>query len=229
MLSVIFDQNLEPKAENTVEKTKPTPEQRAENGLASTASRQTLTRKTWIGAAREVLEQRGIGEVKIDRLARQLKVTRGSFYFHFSSLKDLHTCLLDEWRRANCAPFRAMRDINNIDGLQFFSDIVHVWVDEDPFSPNLDLAVRNWSHTSKEIAREVEEIDELRIALLIRAFRDIGYSSDESLVRARLTYLHQIGHYVLSFEEDPEVRRRYQPVFGAVLLGPLVKDPEIKQ
>lgn len=235
ILSVICNQNHEPNTEidlarnleRTLKKAKLMPEQITETDLGPSASRQTLSRKTWINAARNVLELRGIAEVKIDRLARQFKVTRGSFYFHFSSLKDLHSSLLDEWRRANCAPFQAMRDTKNIDGLQFFSDIVHVWVDENPFRPNLDLAVRNWSRTSTEIAKEVEEIDELRIALLIRAFRDIGYSGDESLVRARLTYLHQIGHYVLSFEEDPEVRRRYQPVFGAVLLGPLVKDPEI--
>ena len=51
----------------------------------------------------------------------------------------------------------------------------------------------------------------------------MGYSDDESLVRARITYFHQIGQYALSFKEDPEVRKRYQPLFGDVLLGPLVQ------
>ena len=193
--------------------------------LAATPPRQTLTREAWIAAARKVLEKSGIAEVKIDRLARQFKVTRGSFYFHFTSLNDLRNGLLDEWRRTNCAPFRAMRDAEDIDGLTFFTEIVHVWVDEDPFSPQLDLAIRDWSRTSKSLAKEVREIDDLRIALLIRAFRAMGYADDESLVRARITYFHQIGYYALSFKEDPEERRRYQPLFGSVLLGPLVRDP----
>ncbi len=187
--------------------------------------RQTLSRDAWIAAARKVLEKGGIAEVKIDRMARQFKVTRGSFYFHFASLEDLHNGLLEEWRRANCAPFHAMREAQDIDGLKFFTEIVHVWVDEDPFSPLLDLAIRDWSRTSKTLAQEVLEIDDLRIALLIRAFRAMGYSGDESLVRARITYFHQIGYYALSFKEDPEERRRYQPLFGSVLLGPLVRDP----
>lgn len=189
-------------------------------------ARQTLSRDTWIAAARKVLEKRGIAEVKIDRLARQFKVTRGSFYFHFASLDDLRNGLLDEWRRGNCAPFFAMRKLEPVDGLHFFSSIVHIWVDEDPFSPMLDLAVRDWSRTSKALAREVAEIDDLRISLLIRAFRTIGYSEDESLVRARITYFHQIGYYTLSFKEDPAERKRYQPLFGDVLLGPLVKQSE---
>jgi AcrR family transcriptional regulator len=189
---------------------------------ASQASRQTLSRDAWVTAARKVLEKRGIAEVKIDRLARQFKVTRGSFYFHFSSLRDLHNELIEEWRRANCAPFWPMRDAEGFDGEQFFSDIVHIWVDEKPFSPALDLAIRDWSRTSREIAKEVAAIDELRIELLIRAFLAIGYSADESLVRARITYFHQIGYYALAFKEDPVERRRYQPLFGDVLLGPLV-------
>ncbi|WP_421914313.1 TetR/AcrR family transcriptional regulator [Mesorhizobium sp.] len=191
----------------------------------SKPARQTLSREAWIAAARKVLEKRGIGEVKIDRLARQLKVTRGSFYFHFASLADLRGGLLQEWRDSNCAPFWAMREIREIDGLQFFTDIVHVWVDEAPFSPLLDLAVRDWSRTSKKLAQEVKEIDDLRIELLIRSFRAMGYSEDESIVRARITYFHQIGQYALSFKEDPVVRRRYQPLFGEVLLGPLVQEP----
>lgn len=191
----------------------------------STTARQTLSREAWIAAARKVLEKRGIAEVKIDRLAKQLKVTRGSFYFHFTSLADLRDGLLQEWRNINCAPFWAMREMHDIDGLQFFTDIVHVWVDEAPFSPLLDLAVRDWSRTSRKLAQEVKDMDDLRIALLVRSFRAMGYSPDESLVRARITYFHQIGQYALSFKEDPSVRRSYQPLFGEVLLGPLVEEP----
>ncbi|MBZ9759075.1 TetR/AcrR family transcriptional regulator [Mesorhizobium sp. ESP6-5] len=188
-------------------------------------ARQTLSREAWIAAARKVLEKHGIGEVKIDRLAKQFKVTRGSFYFHFTSLADLRDGLLQEWRDINCEPFWAMREMQNIDGLQFFTDIVHVWVDEAPFSPLLDLAVRDWSRTSKKLAQEVKDIDDLRIELLTRSFRAMGYPEDESLVRARITYFHQIGQYALSFKEDPAVRRSYQPLFGEVLLGPLVQEP----
>jgi AcrR family transcriptional regulator len=195
----------------------------AEVDETAKVSRRTLTREDWVAAARKALEKRGIAEVKIDRLARQFKVTRGSFYFHFSSLKDLHDDLLAEWRRANCEPFRAMAELEVTDGVQFFSDIVHVWVDEKPFSPKLDLAVRDWARTSKEIDKEVTAIDELRIALLTRSFIKIGYSNNESIVRARITYFHQIGQYALSFKEDPEVRKSYQPLFGDVLLGPLAK------
>lgn len=189
--------------------------------------RQTLTRDAWIAAGRKVLEKGGIAEVKIDRLARQLKVTRGSFYFHFSSLKDLHDGLLDEWRRRNCAPFERLRDSEVADGFEFFSSVVHVWVDENPFSPRLDLSIRDWARTSRRLAKEVADMDDLRLELLRRSFEAMGYDGDESLVRARITYFHQIGQYAIAFKEDPVRRRSLQPLFGQVLVGPRIAHPGV--
>jgi AcrR family transcriptional regulator len=212
------------KAESDLAKAKPPASKAGKSGAVAARPRQTLSREAWIAAARKVLEKRGVAEVKIDWLARQLKVTRGSFYFHFSSLEDLQNGLLEEWRRNNCQPFQDMHEAADIDGLRFFTAIVRVWVDEDPFSPLLDLAVRDWARTSKKLAREVAEMDTLRISLLTRSFRALGYTDDESVVRARITYFHQIGYYTVSFKEDAAERRRYQPLYGKVLLGPLVDE-----
>lgn len=189
--------------------------------------RKNLSRDAWVAEARKVLEKRGVAEVKIDGLAKKLRVTRGSFYFHFKSQNDLHEALIEEWRIANCAPFHDLRATVYEDGLQLFSDVVHVWVNEAPFSPALDLAIRDWSRTSTALARAVEEIDTLRLDLLIDAFLKMGYPTDESIVRARITYFHQIGQYALSFKEPRETRARYQPLFGSVLLGPRVRDPNL--
>ena len=113
-------------------------------GPEERSPRRTLTREAWLDAARKVLEKRGIGAVKIDALARQLKVTRGSFYFHFSGLDDLHAGLADIWRHRNCAPFEQLARLK-MAGRAYFETIVRVWVDEQSFSPALDMAVRDWA------------------------------------------------------------------------------------
>lgn len=187
---------------------------------APPVTRKTLSREAWIDAARKVLERRGIAAVKIDALATQLKVTRGSFYFHFSGLSDLHAGLVEIWRHRNCMPFEALEKVT-MDGAAYFAAIVRIWVDEETFSPSLDLAIRDWSRSSRPIAEEMEKSDRLRLDLLTRAFRDIGYCEDESVVRARITYLHQIGYYAVAFKESVADRKRYQPIYGRVLEGPL--------
>lgn len=183
-------------------------------------ARPTLSRDAWLNAAVTVLEKHGIGNVKIDRLAKQLKVTRGSFYFHFQGLKDLLASMVYEWRTRNCQPFQRLADQDIEDGLAFFDIVTDVWVKEDPFSPGLDLAIRDWSRSAPALAREVAAMDDLRIDLLMRAFLAMGYADDESMVRARITYFHQIGYYALSFKEKLADRLRYQPLYGDVLVGP---------
>ena len=196
-------------------------EQAAEKRSAS--QRKTLSREDWLAAALKVLEHKGIAAVKADVLARQLKVTRGSFYFHFASLKDLQDGLADIWRQRNCAPFDVLSG-KTMSGMAFFEAVVRTWVDEDPFSPLLDLAIRDWARSSRGLAAEVERIDALRMSLLTRSFRDMGYPEDESVVRARITYLHQIGYYAVAFREAVADRKRYQPIYGRVLVGPLGGD-----
>ena len=96
--------------------------------------RKTLSRESWITAALRLLEKSGIGSVKIDLLARQLRVTRGSFYFHFSGLGDLQEALLKEWRRRNCLPFEALGAESGLNGLALFERTVGIWVDEGAVS-----------------------------------------------------------------------------------------------
>ncbi len=188
--------------------------------VAAAPRRINLSRDSWVVAATKVLEQRGISAVKIDALAGKLKVTRGSFYFHFTGLKDLHDALMANWRIRNCQPFEMLAARSDLNAVELFATVVHAWVDENPFSPSLDLAVRDWSRSSRKLAIEMSRMDDLRMSLLRKSFLEMGYSADESDVRARITYFHQIGYYTISFKETSAERKRLQPLFGDVLLGP---------
>ena len=61
---------------------------------ASEGARASLTPETWIEAATEVLVDQGIDRVRVDVLATQLAVTRGSFYWHFRDREDLLLSLI---------------------------------------------------------------------------------------------------------------------------------------
>ncbi|MDH6232300.1 AcrR family transcriptional regulator [Mesorhizobium soli] len=191
----------------------------ARRRAAKVEARKTLSREDWIAAATATLERKGIANVKIDRLSKQLKVTRGSFYFHFTNLKDLLNSLREEWRLRNCKPFQDLRDTDVTDGPAFFDAVTGVWIREDPFSPRLDLAIRDWARSSNRIAREVTEQDDFRMSLLIRAFEAMNYDPDESLIRARVTYFQQIGYYATYFKEPPAERKRFRPLYTKILAG----------
>ena len=65
----------------------------------------------------------------------------------------------------------------------------------------------------------VRRVDDRRIELLHGIFRRLGNGEPEALVRARITYFHQVGYYALRISESPETRRDLLPTYIDLLLG----------
>ena len=45
------------------------------------------------------------------------------------------------------------------------------------------------------------------------------YSPEEAMVRARVTYYHQVGYYALAVKESKAARRELLPLYLDVLVG----------
>lgn len=177
-----------------------------------------LTREDWIAVARKVVVKSGIEDVKVDRLAKRMKVTRGSFYWHFEDRQALLDALLDDWRGRN------IREIEQITARWAttpldFVEVIRIWLGEDPIVPQFDAAIRAWARKSPAVARLVHETDDSWVALLRSHFTRMGMGADESLVRARIVYFHQIGYYALAIDEDMTERVRLAPFYNEVLTG----------
>jgi AcrR family transcriptional regulator len=172
----------------------------------------------WIRAAREELIRHGILAVKVDRLARRLRVTRGSFYWHFSSHRDLLEQLLKSWVATNTAPFKRLLT-SGLDGYGKFQAVVDLWLSEDEYDPKFDTAVREWARVSSHLARVVRHADEERIEVMRQIFLDLGYEREDALVRARITYFHQVGYYALGIVESVQKRRKLRGYYMRALVG----------
>ena len=55
--------------------------------------KEQLGKADWINAAKTMLIKQGIAEVKIEKIAAKLKVTIGSFYWHFSGRPALYDAI----------------------------------------------------------------------------------------------------------------------------------------
>ena len=177
-----------------------------------------LTREDWIAMARKVLVKSGVDDVKVDRLAKRMKVTRGSFYWHFEDREALLDALLDDWRTRN------LREIEQIAARWAvtpfdFVEVIRIWLGEDPIVPQFDMAIRAWARKSPAVAKLVHETDDAWVTLLQGHFKRMGLGPDESLVRARVVYFHQNGYYALAIDEDIEERVRLTPFYIEILTG----------
>jgi AcrR family transcriptional regulator len=183
-----------------------------------------LTREDWIAVARKALITSGVDDVKVDVMARRMKVTRGSFYWHFESRQDLLNALVEDWETNNR---REMDDIRSLVATQgdALVELFRVWLGEDPSFPAFDIAIRVWARKTPAVSRLVRKIDDAWIALLQEQLERLGMTQPESFVRARIMHFHQVGYFALSIEEDLAERARLAPFYYAALTGlPAPKD-----
>lgn len=188
------------------------------SGDCMTLTARRLTRDDWLVAAREALTRSGVDDVKVDRLARDLKMTRGSFYWHFTSRKDLLDALLHDWELRNLNQIDYLRDAWAADAPDLaYVNVIYAGGDEK--FPAYDMSVRVWARKAPAVAAAVARIDDAWIAVFKEMFIAQGFDETESFVRARITYFHQIGYYALAIQEDIEERVRLIPYYYKILAG----------
>ena len=178
-----------------------------------------LRPEDWLNAAQRRLVHGGIDAVKIGPLAEDLKVTRGSFYWHFRDRNHLLQTLLSHWRGQSREMFERLVGGDGASGMEEFVRLVHLWVDESEFDPSLESAMRDWARTSGDVSAVVKTVDEERIAYIKRIFLDFGYGEDEAFIRARITYFHQVGYYTIGYNESLDARMGLLPMYVYVLTG----------
>lgn len=177
----------------------------------------TLGPDDWLDAARDVLIHEGIERVKIEPLADKLNVSRGSFYWHFTDRQALLDALLNQWQETALAPMQAVAADETLDAHDRYERFMRVWVQGEPSFPVYDLAIRRWALVSPEVQHVVRKTDLNRIKMLTSIFRDMGYDSDEAMIRARIAYFHQVGYYATDLRESRKRREKYWPLYAKIL------------
>ena len=189
----------------------------AERG-APVHERNQLQRFDWLSKALDIFVAEGIDAVRITRLAEDLGVTRGSFYWHFQNREDLISSLVSYWKDKNTVAItESMAAASSLaDGIfRFFETCI----DDSLFDPRLDLALREWARRSESIHALVESEDQARIDALCDFYQRFDYAMPDALIRARVLYYSQIGFYALGTRESLQTRLGYTEAYFEVFTG----------
>ena len=178
-----------------------------------------LSRQDWIEAARQVLITDGIERVKVEPLAEKLRLSRGSFYWHFKNHQDLLDALLAQWKETALEPMSAVAEDRSLGPVERYEKFWRVWVRGEPHCPVYDLAIRRWALVDPGVARLVKRTDQARIKMLTSIFSEMGHPPEEAMVRARIAYFHQIGYYAANMRESDRKRSELWPLYVKILAG----------
>ena len=199
----------------------------AERGVAVN-DRTQLQRFDWLKKALPIFINEGIDAVRVTRLADELSVTRGSFYWHFENREELIGALVYYWRDKNTAAITSAMD-NATSLTNGIFEFFETCIDTSRFDPRLDLAVREWARRSPQIRNQVDQADKLRIESFRSFYARFGYDMPEALIRARTIYFSQIGFYALDVQEPFETRIEYTATYFKCFTGQIADPVEVEQ
>ena len=170
----------------------------------SKPAKPSLHRDAWLKQALDVLFSHGIASVKVEILARELAVTKGSFYWHFKNRDELLHQMVDWWRD-NQIGFIEGLDVKHItDAPNLIKSVIEFTHHTD--DSRHDVAMREFARFDQYAAVAVADIDRRRIDYLCALFKAADFDDAEALLRAQALYFYQVGEYTTSLTMDAELR-----------------------
>jgi AcrR family transcriptional regulator len=168
-----------------------------------------LGRQEWLRAARLALLRGGPGEVRVERLACDLRVTKGSFYWHFKDREELLELLLREWEDE----FPDMiSQVHGRRGQEAFESLLRLVVEQAPLGENgmrpSDAAMYTWASVSPVVARRVNRTEKKRRDLLKQIIGDANLTE--------VLYLVWVG-FVARGQRLPQSRNRFPQIARTLL------------
>ena len=172
-----------------------------------------LTRDNWLDEAFKAVVAGGFDNVKVLAIAEKLKVTRGSFYWHFTDHADLVGSLLMRWKLAQLEldeKLKSHRSDNPIQDLEFVVDAAFNQAGSELENLLFEQALRALSHLHAGAAQLLVEVDAERINLFESKFLAIVKDKAKARDLAALLYLAIVGGYqALSRPVNPPNIRAY--------------------
>ncbi|MDQ5902575.1 MAG: hypothetical protein QG584_2748 [Pseudomonadota bacterium] len=180
-----------------------TTERKAPPSRTAKAPRTQLDRNDWIEGAIEVLADQGVAGLRVEVLAKNFGVTKGSFYWHFKDRQDLLTAVLQLWKegrlrdiekQATAEPGKELEQIHHV--IDVYSAV------RNRKGISIELAVRDWARHDAVVNAVVEEVDAYRLECTRKLFLTLGLSDDEAQARSILVFAYVFGHSLMSYDRN---------------------------
>lgn len=183
----------------------------------------------WLQAAYEALIESGIDTVRIQPLAKKLKLSRTSFYWFFKDRNELLDALLQKWRDKNSGNLVAQSGAYAETIAEAILNVFDCWLSQDLFDSQFEFAVRSWALQSADVAQQIAAADEARLEALRQMFIRFGFEPQKADVRARTIYLTQIGYISMKSEEDISTRLQRISDYVEIFTGQVPEPRELER
>jgi len=159
------------------------------------SKKKMLSAEDWQEAALNVIAHQGVAAVAVEPLARELGVTKGSFYWHFSNRMDLVKQALKRWRRND----RKLID-EKILPIKNPKKRLLAWfkLSAEPIQSHLIYSTLLADRSHLLISKILKETTLERLSYLQNSYKEMGYSVSKAKSQALLAYSVYVGFLHMS-------------------------------
>jgi AcrR family transcriptional regulator len=172
------------------------------------------SRRSWLEAGFRALAAHGADGLSIMAVARELGVTKGSFYWHFRDLDDYRAALLQQWEVEHTQAAIARIEAAGGDARDKLRRVLSLPAGG---AERLGLALRSWALNDKTVARTLKRVDAQRTDYLAGLYGALGVDPTRARVMAQFTYHALTGRFVLT---DPAPAAAQIELLLALLTAP---------
>lgn len=159
----------------------------------------------------------GVHEVRVEKLARTLKVSKGSFYWHFSNRKALLTQMLEFWEEEGTRAIIARTQSEDQNAKTRLKSLIDVVFHSTPTEIAFEIQVRAWASTDEAVREVVLRVDHRRVSYVQELLQATG--KPYARARAELTYSVLLGDMLRQNYGKEEIDRSQLRVLKSEILG----------
>ncbi len=148
-----------------------------------------LTKADWIRQGLRTLATDGANALKVGPMSTALKVSRGSFYWHFRDIADFRSQLLQSWQERSTD--RVIRELEAQKAEP--GHLKHLLKRALGTKRGLDRAIRSWAAEDQDVAKVVASVDNRRVSYIASMLVASGVESRQAHPRAAFMYWAYLG------------------------------------
>jgi len=159
--------------------------------------RTRLSAADWEQAALDLIAAQGVSAVAVEPLARQLGVTKGSFYWHFPTREALLMAALERWEKQDIDDL--LNQVEPIaDARARLCELFRRTGREAKSHVIYSALLRALDHPI--VQPVMARVSQRRLDFLTRAYRQVGMNRGVAVHRARLAYAAYVGFLQLALQ-----------------------------
>lgn len=155
-----------------------------------------LTPTDWIKASFVALTVGGPQAIRAESIARKLKVSKGSFYWHFADVPALKLAMLDHWEKTAT---KNIIDLVNLsassakDRLRVLVQLSTSSTDDEYGGLMAEAAIRDWARYDETASTALKSVDQQRLKFVQDQFHAFGTPKAQCKQNANILYAALIG------------------------------------